>query len=247
MGTSVRLAFAVVLLAGLSGRATAQEEPRAVIERAITAHGGAERLAAARAGQTRTRGTVHLGGGIAFTAESWTQLPGRLKNVMQFTTPGGNYVQTQVLDGDRAWLNVSGKTQELDARAVAEIKENLHAERLAGLVTLRESGYELTPLAEVVINGRPAVGVKVTSAGHRDLSLYFDKPSGLLVRTVGRVLDAAGQEVTQEKTCSGFKEMEGILRPTRVAVLRDGKLYLDLEVLEHKTVDRFPDGTFGPP
>jgi hypothetical protein len=247
MGRCVRLSVAVALLSGLASRAAAQEEPRAVVERAIAAHGGAERLTAARAGQTHTRGTIHLGGGMAFTAESWTQLPGRLKNVMQLNAPGGNYVQTQILDGDRGWLHANGRTQELDARAVAELKENLHAERVAGLVPLREAGYELTPLPAAVVNGRPAAGVKVACAGHRDVALYFDKPSGLLVRTVGRVLDATGREVTQEKTCSGFKEMDGLLRPTRVAVVRDGKPYLDLEVLEHKTVDRFPDGVFAPP
>jgi hypothetical protein len=248
MGRFVRVASMIVLLHAGAGRAAAQEEPRVVVERAIQAHGGGERLSRARAGQSRSRGTIHLQSGIEFTAESYTQLPDRFKNVMQFSAMNASYVQTQVLDGDKAWLHVNGRTQELDARAVAEMKENLYAERVAGLIVLRETGYELTSLPEVVVNGRLAVGVKVASAGHREVALYFDKASGLLVKAVSRLHDpAGGRDVSQEKTYSSYKELDGILRPTRVAVVRDGQPYLDIEVLEHKTVDKFPESVFALP
>src|SRR5262249_13953901 len=66
--------LALCALAFGSGWAGAQD-CRALVERAIQAHGGAERLARWQAVSSRSRGTLHAGGGASFTAESFTQLP----------------------------------------------------------------------------------------------------------------------------------------------------------------------------
>ncbi len=80
------------------------------------------------------------------------------------------------------------------------------------------------------------------------MGLYFDKESGLLVRSDFAVLDpASGQEVPQEKVFCAFREFGGVLRPTRVIVYREGKVYLEVEVLEIKPVDRLPDRLFSLP
>jgi hypothetical protein len=48
------------------------------------------------------------------------------------------------------------------------------------------------------------VGVRVQSNGHRDIDLYFDKESGLLVKTESRILDKAQQEVVLEQGVGGL-------------------------------------------
>jgi hypothetical protein len=227
--------------------ATAQD-CRAVVERAMEAHGGFERLSRWQAVSSHSRGTLHAGGAVEFTAESSTQLPAQMRTVLRFRANGRDTVQTQVLNGDRAWSDVNGQARELDPPAVRELKEAVYAERVAGLVVLRQPGFTLSPLPERSVAGRPAVGVKVAAAGHRDVGLYFDKESGLLVRSDFAVLDSAsGQEMPQEKIFASFQEFGGVLRPTRVIVYREGKVYLEVEVVEIKPVDRLPDCLFSLP
>jgi hypothetical protein len=242
-----RFVLPFLALACAAGRAGAQD-CRALVERAIQAHGGLERLARWQAVSSRSRGTLHAGGGVDFTAESFTQLPAQMRTVLRFRANGQDTVQTQVLNGDRAWSDVNGQAKELDAPAVRELQEAVYAERVAGLVVLRQPGFTLSPLPERSVAGRPALGVKVAAAGHRDLGLYFDKGSGLLVRTEVAVRDpASGQEVPQEKVYGAFQDIDGVQRPTRVIVYREGKVYLEVEVVEIKPVERLPDRLFSLP
>lgn len=239
--------LALCALAFGSGWAGAQD-CRALVERAIQAHGGAERLARWQAVSSRSRGTLHAGGGASFTAESFTQLPDQMKTVLRLQAGGQETVQAQVLNGDRAWSAVNGQTRELDAAGVRELKEAVYAERIAGLLVLREPAYSLEPMPEVSVAGRPALGVRVTSPGHREVRLYFDWDSGLLVRLGSAVLDpASGLELPQEKVFGRFQEIDGVQRPTRVIVYRQGKVYLEVDVAEIRPVGRLPDSFFALP
>lgn len=240
------LPMTVILLVSAGVRAQ-QDEPRAMVERALQAHGGAERLSRHKAGHLKTRGTLHQRGGIAFSSETFTQSPGRLKNVMIYTVMGQAQTLTQVLDGDKGWVNDGKETRPLDAKSVRELQETLHAERVAGLVLLREKGYELSRIDDLNVAGKPAAGVRVRGAGHRDQDLYFDKATGLLVSTISRVPSAAGGEVTQQKVYGNFKDFDGARRPTRVIVFRDGSPYLEFEVTELRALEKLPDATFAAP
>lgn len=223
-------------------------DPRAVVERALEAHGGAERLSKNMATQVRATGTLHQRGGIAFSSESVTQLPGQFKTLMRYTVMGQGQRLIQVLNGDRAWVSENGRARELDAKGVRDLQENLHAERITGLVILRDKGYELTTLDEIDVAGQPAVGVRVNSKGRRSTDLYFDKASGLLVSSVSRVVESAtSNEVVQQKVFTNFKAIDGVPRPTRVLVFRDGSPYLEIEVIEVRTLERLADSAFAAP
>src|SRR5262249_30328423 len=147
---------------------------------------------------------------------------------------GMNITQTIVLNGDKAWVSGGDMKRELDGEMVKNLKESLYAERVNTLVPLLEDkSLKLVPLAEAKVDGRPALGVKVTSPGHRDLSLYFDKESGLLVKTAAKVFDPMSmQEVDQERHLSGHKDVGGIKRATKVVALRNGEKFMELEILE---------------
>ena len=106
----------------------------------------------------------------------------------------------------------------------------------------------MAPLGEVKVDGQPALGIRVSSKGHRDVNLYFDKAKGLLVKVETRDVDLlTGQEVTTEKIMSDYKEVGGLLRPSKVRVLRDGKKLMDLEMEEVKLVDKFDKEFFDKP
>jgi hypothetical protein len=95
----------LVVTAGLlaAGPSRGQETARAVIERAIKAHGGEEKLTKLRADKVKLKGVLVFGAREApFTAETTVQLPGQFKNVMQITVDGRAFTLLQILPRRRS-------------------------------------------------------------------------------------------------------------------------------------------------
>jgi hypothetical protein len=238
--------FAVCVLAATAGRAVAQDDAKAIIEKAIQAQGGAEKLEKYKAVHTKGKGTLQLlGMGIEFTTESYAQRPDHFKSVMEMNFGGMKISMTQMYNGDKFTINQNGMDVPLNDDMKKEVKEQVYAERIGDLLILKEKDIKLTALGESQVEGKPAVGVKISSPGHRDISLYFDKDSGLPVKSEGKSLDAMTmQEVNQEKFYSDYKDFDGLKRPTKVTVNRDGKKFMDVEVTELKNLEKLDDSVF---
>jgi len=245
-----KLLVSLVLILGLAGDALAQEEARAVIERAVKAHGGEEKLAKTRAVQEKAKGTLYVNDmKIEFTAESTIRLPGQFKNVIQSEIQGTKVTLIQVLNGDKGWLSINGKTDLADDKTLVGWKELIHAGQVATLVPLlKDNAYQLTLLGESKVNDRPALGVRVAAKGRKEVRLYFDKTSGLLVKRAYETLDSATmKEVTHEEVSVGFQEIDGVKRPLEVVVYQNGKKYLEGKLVEIKFLDKLDDSVFGRP
>jgi len=90
---------------------------------------------------------------------------------------------------------------------------------------------QLSALGEIKVEGKPAVGVRVASKGHKDVNLYFDKQNGLLVKIEHRTVDfQSGQEVNEERVLTEYKDVDGRKLPGRVEVRYGDKVYAVLDV-----------------
>jgi hypothetical protein len=237
-----------LLAGGLRG---AEDEARAIIDKAVKAHGGLDKIEKFKksAIQMRGKGTVHELGGFEITLEGFGQ-DSLSKEVVEGEVAGQKFNQTVLMDGKKLHLFINGKEYKLDEkRADALAREHAHQEAVMELVFAnKKTGYKLSPLGEVKVNDKPAVGVRVSSEGYKDINLFFDKASGLLVKTEARTIDVqSGDEKTEEKLLSDYKETEGVQRPTKVVVLRDGKKLLTLQIDEIKAVDKFDKDFFTKP
>lgn len=239
------------LAAGLfltSGTTRANDDVKAILEKALKAHGGKDKLAKEYAVRTKSKGTLELMGGIAFTSESAVQPPDKFKEVAQLEVMGQKVDVTVVFDGKKAWVSAAGMTMELDDKYVEEMKQGLHVMRLMRLVFINDKSIEVAGLGEGKVEGRAAVGVKVSAKGYRDVNLYFDKETGLLTKIEGRGLDeTSGQEVAEERIIQEYQEIDGLKVAKKVLINRDGKKYLEAEVLEVKATDKIDDNEFAKP
>jgi hypothetical protein len=245
----VLAAWTAGLLLGLAGKASAQESPVTVIERAIKAHGGLEQLARARADRVKIKGTVLEGGReMTFSGETLVQLPGQLRNTMQIADDKKTILVQQVVNGKEAWVAVNGQPQKLEANVLAGLHETMFLTRAVRLVPLlRDRTYDLSLGSESKVNDRPCTTVKVAVKGHKDLILSFDKETGLLVKTEHFLTDPNGKDVKQEEFFSDFKEVEGYKRPMKIAYHRDGKKIIEAEITEVKYYDKIDEREFGKP
>jgi hypothetical protein len=223
--------------------------PRALLEKAIVAHGGEKALAGHQASHSRSRGKIHAGNVIDFTAEEDVQLPDKFRSALHVDVEGKNLTIIQVFDGKKGWISNMGKTTDLDDKANKEIQEILHAMRVGNLVgVLAENAFTLAPLGELKVKDKDAAGVRVSHPAKRDVNLYFDKSSGLLVKLEGRGFNPlTNQEANQEKFFSDYHEVDGRKSPRRVEVHYDGKLFVQVEVVELQLLERHDDSTFKRP
>src|SRR5262245_1818300 len=180
----------------------ADDKARALVENAIKAHGGEAAMAKLRTMRIKAEGTMEVVPGqpaAAFTIEDVWQMPDKYRTTAHFALMDMKVTTTHVIDGEKAWAELNGEVHELSKDASTEIREQKYAEDLDRLGFLKDKDVELSVADEVKVNGKPAVGIRVKSRGHREVKLYFDKASGLLVKREHHVLDqTTGKEITQE-------------------------------------------------
>ena len=175
-----------LLLAGLMGcllvgsipTGGRTDEPKAlkrILDSALKAMGGEANLAKARAAHWRATGTYYAPGGpVSFTGEWWMQPPEQMKVVLEAGGPS-KLSRVTLLDGNRGWITAGGNTQEMNEDQLAQAREELYHHEVTSLWSLRDPAFRLEMAGETKIEDRPAAGIKVTHAGHADITLYFDR------------------------------------------------------------------------
>jgi len=248
-GRHAVLAFAVVLSAAVTARAD-DADAKAIVDKALRAHGGADTLAKFPANTSKFKGTVHtMGQAFPFTGEVATQGADRVKVDFEAEAGGMKFRFVSVVSGDKGWIKApNAQTKEMDKDELAEAKEQAHAGWVESLVPLTGKGLTLAKIGEVEVDKRPALGVKVSGKGRRDVDLYFDKETGLLVKAESRVKDeGSGQEVTQETLYGDYKDVQGVKYAMKITVKRDGKPYVEGEVTDVEVAEKLDDGVFAKP
>lgn len=201
MSKWLRGPLAMGLLLGLIPCAAAQEdEAKALVEKAVKAQGGLDKLSQKVASHRKTKGVFHTDK-FTFTGESYSDLGNRRKITIQGEQDGQLTTRALVMENGKGWISFDGTVVDLDGEFLERLEKSSYADKVSSLVTLlKDKGYKLSTLGEVQIKNAPALGVKVEKEGKPDITLYFDKVSGLLVKSANKVKESEGaeQEVLQE-------------------------------------------------
>src|SRR5437870_1850307 len=102
---------ALLVVAGLARASGGDDDAaaRAVIAKAIKAHGGEDNLAKAKAVTYKGSGKIHLAGEtFNFNAEWHVQWPAQTKFVVDVTINGMNVQVIKVVNGDKGWQKIMG-------------------------------------------------------------------------------------------------------------------------------------------
>jgi hypothetical protein len=224
-------------------RADDQEDARAIVAKAIKAIGGETNLAKLNAHTWKATGTYYgMGDGLPYEANYALQWPGQFK--MEIV---GAF--TLVVNGDKGWVQVAGETREMSGDELKIQQDELYVGWVSTLVPLKDKKFKLATVGETKINERPAVGVRVSADGHRDVNLYFDKESSLLIKREHRAIatEQGGKEVNAETLYSDYKEVAGTKVPHKFLMTRDGEKYVEGENSDLQPVGKLDDSVFGKP
>ncbi|HMF12562.1 MAG TPA: hypothetical protein VKE94_09660 [Gemmataceae bacterium] len=189
MRRSMLVAFSLVLLLITGAPSLAEETPRVLLEKAVKAMGGEGALSRPLATHYVMRGKIPFGGkeDYAFTGEVFTQPNGDFKYAFAVGKEETAIRITMALVGEKGWRNVGGTLEDLDQSGLEEMKLGRYYDRVTSLTPILEAkGFTLESLPEIKVQGKLAVGVQVSSKGQPDIRLYFDKTTGLLIKTAYR-------------------------------------------------------------
>jgi hypothetical protein len=227
-------------------RADENAKVREIVERAIKAHGGTDLLTKYKASISKEKGKLHLAGAaLDFTSETSFQLPVRRRAEAHYKATQATIIQ--VIDGKKGWLKEGNETEEMNKEMLALAKEEMYHANISHLICLKDNDYKLSPLEEVKVGDRPAIGIRVKRKGYRDVNLFFDKDKSLLLKMEVRVKDLAGQEYTFTKRYDDYRKVKGMMFPYKFATECDGEPYVEAEVTEVKIAEKLDDNVFAKP
>ena len=221
----------------------------AIIDKAIKALGGEEKLNAVKAASWKTKGTITFGNNEnAFTSQNTVQGFNHFRRVFEGEFNGNKVTGVTVLNGDKGWRKFGDNDKELDANGVANEKRTVYLQIVSAVVVpLKGKGFKVQAAGEEKVNGKAAVGVKATGPDGKDFKLYFDKKSGLPVKQVATVAGFGGKEFTQETLYSNYKTHDGIKVAGKQESLRDGEKFMEQQLTEFHVLTKVEPKTFAEP
>lgn len=228
----VGLAASFLAASGSCARAGGREdaEARAIIDKAVEAHGGADKLSRFKAVSAKWVGKHKVENMFYWDAVRVVtyEMPDKIRFEFEVENPkGGKFAFSRVVNGKKGWQGSERGTRDLKEAEVAQVVDELYAHWLASVVPLGDKGFEFSLVGNATVDGKDAVGVRVSCKGRPDVNLFFDKKTGLVVKSERRARDpGTNEEYTAESIYRDHKAFQGVMWPTSRLDRRDGK---DLE------------------
>ncbi|HUR53737.1 MAG TPA: hypothetical protein VMZ71_06380 [Gemmataceae bacterium] len=233
----VRWTLGLVAAAVLSAPAVAQDNSKAIIEKAIKESGGEAKLRMFPAGSSQMKGKMIISGmDLPFTGSMTFASPDKIRMDLAVDIGGKQVKLVQVVNGTAVKQTEDGKQVEnITEAAKTELLQGARLQEIALLYPLLDAtkytlkeGKGTIDTAEVVVEGK----------GLKPVTLYFDKKTGLLSKMTREGLSPAGVKVAEETTYTDYKDVSGIMVPMKSQVTHEGKLFLDITVTEYKPLDK---------
>jgi hypothetical protein len=230
-------------------RAEGDKSATAVIDKAIKALGGEEKLKAIKAATWKAKGTLAYGGADnIISSTTIVEVPGQFRQDFETEVMGTMVMGATVIGGDKGWRKLNDDVSELDKDGIANERLNVYPQLLPqSILLLKSDGVKVATAPEEKVDDKPAVGLKVTMPSGKDFTIYFDKESGLPVKYTATITGFMNDEAKQETFLSKYKEVDGVQKATRVEVKRGGDKFLTYDILEFKTLKEVDPKTFTEP
>jgi hypothetical protein len=256
------LSQALASLAAAAPAKDEQAEAQAILDKAIKAVGGEERLTKLTSFtvKTRCKYCFHEGGtGIQTVHLSYdSSRRVRMESTLVYELTKANVQDANIdfiINGSEAWVSLNGKpramSEEEAARQMEFLDRSLRSDLgIRQLPLLKGKGYNLTPLGDSKIGDHRSVGIKVSREGQSDIRLYFDKDTGLPVKRSSLRKEPAKTKNPSTKVevlFDNYKETGGIKYPAKLTFLEDDREVRTEEITEFTIVEKFDEKTFAKP
>ena len=249
MNRSVGVLVATALLStlGLSARAD-DKDATPILDKAIAALGGEEKLAKSATATWKAKGTVNFNENTTEIKTSATvQGLDRHRAEFEMEFNGNPFKGVTVIDGKKGWRKFGDDVQDLDDEALATEKRRAYLQAVQNVLPLKGKEFKVEAAPDEKVDGKAASVVKGTGPDGKPFTLYFDKESGLPVKLSATVKGFQGEEFVQDTTFSAYKDFGGVKKATKSESTRDGNPFIKVEMTDYKVIDKPEAGSFDEP
>jgi zinc protease len=189
----------------------AEQAARAVLDAALTAKGGADKLAAVKTLHWKGKAVLNLPGGqVPAVVEKRFVSPDKLRLDMVIEMGGAKMSITTALDGEIGWAQErrpdGTRVIDFPKSEIEAGKAQIWRDQDFVLLRHREKGARVAPLDDVDLDGNKHHAIRVTSAdGRRTVVLLVDKKSK---RLAGMTYEEQG--LSAEERFGDYKQVDGI-------------------------------------
>jgi hypothetical protein len=243
------LGLSLLIVTAGAGRGDDADTIKALLDKGIKVLGGEDKLTKLQGANLSGKGVFHIDGKKETFTARWL-LQGSDKYRSEITEDkGAKRSEIRVVNGDKGWVKRGNdEARALSGDELTEDREVLWFSYVTSVIPLKGKDIKLSLLGEAKVEGKTAVGVKVATKGHRDVKLYFDKESGLLLKGERQVKDVdRNKEFTEEVVFDDYKEVNGIKMAMKYITRWDGKLQAEVEMNEAKAEEKLDDVHFAKP
>jgi hypothetical protein len=221
------------------------KDAKAIVKRAIAAHGGAEALEKALKCKRTDKGKQFVNlKEEPFVSQVTRSLPDKVRLQVKM---GKTFETVIVLDGETGWqADNGGPAAKMLAARTGEVREEAYLWYVTTLVPLLNPEFALSTLPESKVGTEAIVGVKVERKGHADTRLYFNKRNGILLSAERRVAEA-GLAVDKEYLYEGHRSFGGAMLPTKETVKLNKRKWTEFAISDYTFPTKFDATTFAKP
>ena len=238
------LVLAAIAIVTATTSTWAADEPKAIIEKAIKAHGGADKLDKFLGYKATIKGTVDgMGNDVEMNVKLVGQHPDMAKVEGTISIGGQDIKLLQIVNGKKYNININGMKIDLPDDAKDDVQFAVYIAGFMQITPLLKPEFTLTVAPDADVDGKPASGVVVSRKDTRDLTIYFDKKTGLMVRMAYKAKTDKG-EVNREETFSNYQDVKGLQTPHHTVRKDDGKTTQDLTISDYEVLEKVDAAEF---
>jgi hypothetical protein len=239
----------IVMSFGNRARSADDKDAQAILDKAIKALGGQDKLSRIKAATWKTQGKItSYGVDSEYISTSTVQGLDRFRVNFESDFKGTKVKVVTVLDKAKGWSKVGEQKKEMDENALSGLRRAVYLEVVPmTLVRLKDKSFKVAAAGEKRIGDKPAIGLQVTGPDGKDFTLFLNKDSCLPIMMTAKMSGLRGKKFTEETSFADYKELAGIKKATKIVAKRDGDKYLESRITEFKVLDEVDPKTFDEP
>jgi hypothetical protein len=239
----------VTLVAGIAAfpRPAAEQRAKDIIEDAIAAQGGMDKLKKYPGSQSIMKGTMSfMGQDVPIEIDATYFFPDMAKYIIKMELLGQKVVVEEIWNAGKTKITAGGMVVPLNEAQQAAMDDTMRMQEALELYPLLDAKkFEISKIDKPEnANGQETVGVLVKTKGGKDRKLFFDAKTYALVMYEHRGLDLEEKEVDQKTVVLEHKKIDGILEPVKLEVLNDGKKFMTMKVTSVKHLEKIDKKEF---
>jgi hypothetical protein len=240
-------AAALLAILAVTNRGNSEDSAKAIVEKAIVAHGGFEKLSKYPAMRQSATGVIFFDGiEVRASSNALWQLPSEFWVELSTGTLDHRSTVTRVLNGTEAWEVLDGKVRELKGVELDSMKDGVYQCYLESLVPLvNDKQVNLRVIPDEIVSDKRAHGVRVSVNGHNDRELFFDVQSALLVKCRCRLVGRGA--AVSEMFYSDYKPVNGLMEPMKLVLKTNGEIESQNTITNDTPLERIEHGKFARP